>query len=453
MNINFAAKFNASSNRYFVWFLALSSFFFLPSCKETTAQSYSTEKNAAALLQAEQNIEKYRKGDAQIEIFDAKGKPLINAKIRVKQLSHDFKFGGYLKIDDLAPEKIDVYEQSFARLFNYAVVGTYWDFIENKQGAENWDWFVRETEAARKMNLKIQFAPVIWGTNQAGTPSWLPRRQNELAAAINRHIEKVLSKAESAEDLEIVNEPLAPKKDVFAPTAGKEYIANAFRQARRIAPTKRLLINEYGVFGADSERRYNRDKYYALLQKMIGENVPFDVIGIQAHANGEWFAPANVAEQLAKYATLGKPLQITEFSAQTLEYDDRKTAQNIDGNYQSGIWNDEKQAEFYRQFYTVAFGNPQVEAIIQWGIDDERAWLPGIGLLDEKFQPKANFKMLDRLINRQWHTELPLETTKNAAVFRGFYGVYEVEIIVGGKTVKTKFELKKGVQNHWTIKV
>ncbi len=453
MSINFGSQFNAFDIGFFVRLLAFSALFCSLSCKATTAQNYSAEKNAAALLQAEKNIEKYRKGEAAIEVFDAKGKPLTNAKVKIKQISHDFKFGGYLKIDDLAPENIADYERNFSKLFNYAVVGTYWDFIESKEGAENWNWLVRETETARKLSLKIQIAPVIWGTNQAGTPSWLPHGREELAAALDRHIEKVLGHAETAEDLEIVNEPLAPKTDVFAKNAGEKYIAQAFRKARQTAPSKRLLINEYGVFGADSERNYNRSKYYALLEKMIGENVPFDVIGIQAHANGEWFAPANVAEQLERYAALGKPLQITEFSAQTLEYNDRKTPRRIYGNYQTGVWNDEKQAEFYREFYTVAFSSPHVEAIIQWGIDDERAWLPGIGLLNEKNQPKANLQMLDRLINHRWHTESELETTGNRAGFRGFYGVYEIEISAGGKTVRSRFELKKGTENHWTIRV
>ena len=419
-------------------------------CNSTTAKN-NQDKNKAALSQAQQNIEKFRKGDVRIKIVGANGKVV---KLNIKQISHRFKFGCYLKIDDLATEKLAAYEKHFAKLFNFAVVGTYWDFVENKRGVENWSWFEREIALGQKMNLKIEAAPILWGTNEAGTPDWLPRRKDELLPIVEKQIETVLAKSESIEDLEIVNEQFAPKSDFFARNLGSEYIENAFRQARQIAPSKRLLLNEYGVFGAVEKHNYNRDKYFNLLNELIKKDVPIDVIGIQAHAGGEWFEPANVADELERYAALGKPLQITEFSAQTLNYNDRKTPINILGNYQTGVWNAEKQAEFYREFYTIAFGNPQVEAIVTWGLDDERAWLPGIGLIDENNQPKANYEILNRLINIDWKTNLQINSAANTdAKFRGFYGIYEVEISVNGKLIKKVFELKKDGANEWIIKV
>ena len=32
-----------------------------------------------------------------------------------------------------------------------------------------------------------------------------------------------------------------------------------------------------------------------------------------------------------------------------------------------------KTAQFYREFYTICFGNPHVDGIVTWGLDDERA--------------------------------------------------------------------------------
>lgn len=418
-------------------------------CNSTTAKNDSDERNKTALSQAESNIEKYRKGDVRIKIVGAESE---SVKLNIKQISHDFKFGCYLKIDDLAPEKLENYEKHFAKLFNFAVVGTYWDFVETKRGAENWSWFEREIEIAKKLNLKIEAAPVIWGTNEAGTPKWLPTKKDELLPILEKQIETVLTKSDAVEDWEIVNEPLAPKSDFFTRNVGKDYIEKSFRKAREIAPSKRLLLNEYGVFGAVGKHNYNREKYFNLLSDLIKKDVPIDVIGIQAHANGEWFEPANVAENLERYAELGKLIQITEFSLQTLDYDDRKTPINILGNYRTGVWDSEKQSEATREFYTIAFGNPQVEAITAWGLDDERAWLPGIGLVDENFTPKPNYKLLDKLINEQWKTNLRLDlTAKNEAKFRGFYGVYEVEISVRGKLIKKTFELKKDGKNDWVI--
>ena len=412
-------------------------------------------RNETALLQAKQNIENFRKGNAQIKILDARGKSVSKAEIKIKQISHDFKFGCYLKIDDLALEKLPEYEKGFAKLFNFAVIGIYWDFVENKRGSENWAWFEREIALAEKLGLKIQAAPVIWGTNEAGAPAWLPRNKSELLPILERRVKSTITKNDnSIDDWEIVNEPLAPKTDFFARSFGDDYIESAFLWARQATPAKRLLINEYGIFGAVKAHNYNRDKYLDLLKGLMEKKVPFDVIGIQAHANGEWYEPANVAEQLERYAALGKPIQITEFSAQTLNFDDRKTALEISGTYRAGVWNAEKQAEFYREFYTVAFGSPQVEAIVTWGLDDERAWLPGIGLIDEGGNVKPNYKTIDRLINDEWRTDLELNLAANdTAKFRGFYGSYKVEVVADGKRTKAKFELKKDDKNEWILRI
>lgn len=450
-------------SRLAAFFLIVSSLIFSTSCNESAtakndfpvAGKIKNARNEAALRQAQKNIEQFRKGDAQIRILDAKGNPVGNAKLNIKQVSHDFKFGCYLKIDDLAAEKLPAYEKHFAELFNFAVVGTYWSFVENKRGIENWNWFEREVALSRKLGVTVEAAPILWGTNKAGTPKWLPRSKEELSPILQKRVESVLTKyAGFVDDWEIVNEPFAVKTDVFAQAIGREYIESAFFLARKTAPSKRLMINESGIFGASEARNRNRDKYFDLLKRLIEKKVPVDIIGIQAHANGEWYEPANVAEQLDRYAALGKPIQITEFSAQILSYEDRRTPQNISGNYRSGIWDAEKQAEFYLEFYTIAFGSPQVEAIVQWGLDDERAWLPGIGVIDKNGNPKPNYKALERLLSNEWRTNLQIQTSANdAARFRGFYGAYEIEIIVDGKTTKTKFDLKKGSRNEWIARV
>ena len=429
---------------------------FAATAKDDSApqNAINKSKNEAALLQAQANIEKFRKGDAQIKILGANAKTAKQIQLKIKQSSHDFKFGCYLKIDDLPPEKLPEYEKHFAALFNYAVVGTYWSFIENKRGIEDWSWFEREIALSQKLGARIAAAPILWGTNQAGTPRWLPRQKDELLPMLKKRVQELAAKhANTIEDWEIVNEPLAPKTDVFASRIGSDYLESAFSWAREAAPAERLMLNEYGVFGSVARHNRNRDRYFALLEELIEKDTAIDVIGIQAHANGEWYEPANVAEQLNRYAALGKPIQITEFSAQTLNYNDRQTPLKISGNYQSGIWDAEKQAQFYREFYTIAFGSPQVEAIVTWGLDDERAWLPGIGLIDEEGNPKPNYKALDQLINKEWRTNLQVNLTADkTAKIKGFFGSYEVEAVVNGKTVSmTKFELKKGDKNEWIL--
>lgn len=410
-----------------------------------------TEKDEAALTAAKQNIEKYRQGNARIRLqnFEAE-----NLTIKIRQLSHNFKFGCYLKIDGLTSKEKSIYENYFNKLFNYAVIGTYWDVTENQRGEYFWKNFENEAAMANRNNWKIQVAPILWGSNQAGTPKWLPTEKADLQKTIENRIQRYFENyPNTADEIELVNETLSPEPDIFANRLGETYFEKAFRDAKRISPKSRLLHNEYGVFGTVSANNYNKDRFFDLITSMKNKEIPFDIIGIQAHANREWYSPSNVAKQLNHYAVQNKPIQITEFSVQTKNYDNRNSYERILGNYRSGIWTDAKQAEFYEEFYTVAFGNPNVEAIIQWGLDDKRAWLPGIGLIDENNQPKPNYKILDRLINQKWRTNLELKINSRQEIeFRGFFGVYEIEVLSKDKILtKATFKLKKDSPNNFTI--
>ena len=56
-----------------------------------------------------------------------------------------------------------------------------------------------------------------------------------------------------------------------------------------------------------------------------------------------------------------------------------------------------------------------------------------------------------QLINKDWRTDLQMNSANGIADFRGFYGTYEVAVRAGGKQTKTVFELKKTGKNEWII--
>jgi endo-1,4-beta-xylanase len=436
----------------FFWFFLFVALQFSTSCSRNISAEtkYTPERNKAALKSAISNIEKFRKGNASIRFG---GRPR-DSVVRIRQISHDFKFGCYIKLDDLDPADLAGYESAVSRIFNYAVLGTYWDFIEPVRGQRNWKWFDREVEFASRNGMRVGAAPVLWGTNGFGTPKWLPQLQTQLTPVVEERINDAISRSDLPEDWEIVNEPLGLERDFFAVNIGSSYVGSSFLAARKIAPRKRLMINDFGLFGQAARNNYNKENYFGLLRQLIAEGVPIDIIGIQAHSNGEWFEPADIADTLARYATLNKPLQITEFSTPTHDFDSPETPLRIDGSYRSGIWNEERQAEYYREFYTIAFGEPSVEAIVTWGLDDKRAWLPGIGLVDPDGRRKSNFMVLDGLINGEWRTDFRVRTADGLPVeFRGFFGKYEITVTDRGKVVKKIFELRKNSGNDWLIEL
>ena len=81
-------------------------------------------------------IELYRKGYADITVKDKDGNTIPDAKIKLTQKTHEFKFGANLfMLDELeTDEKNEKYKKYFADTFNMATLPFYWDATEPEKG-------------------------------------------------------------------------------------------------------------------------------------------------------------------------------------------------------------------------------------------------------------------------------------------------------------------------------
>ena len=89
---------------------------------------------------ANDGIEAYRKGFANITVKDKNGNP-VNAKIKATQKSHEFKFGANIfMLDEFeTDEKNELYREKFAETFNLATLPFYWCSLEPKKGEFRFD--------------------------------------------------------------------------------------------------------------------------------------------------------------------------------------------------------------------------------------------------------------------------------------------------------------------------
>ncbi len=66
---------------------------FLPALMSYSQETDKSEIETKLLEEARSNIEKFRKGPAQMTVLNEQGEPISNVKIEVNQLTHDFLFG------------------------------------------------------------------------------------------------------------------------------------------------------------------------------------------------------------------------------------------------------------------------------------------------------------------------------------------------------------------------
>ncbi len=421
------------------------------------------ETEARMMKQADENIEKYRKGDVSITFRTKDGKPVAGATVEVKQKTHDFLFGCII-FDLIHGEnsyKEEKFKEAFSKIFNLAVFPFYWSGYEEHQGYTLWNDMLPVIEWCKANGITTKGHPLVWAT-KPGTPGWLTQySEKETEELLKTRVLNITAGFRDKIDLfDVVNEPIhvrtwKHKMENFADTNDwdisdtlslvADYVEQAFKWAHQGNPAATYILNEYRTLADKNDRKSFDD----LLTELKKRNVPIGGIGIQAHEpTHDWFSPVEVWKTFDLYSKYGLPIYITEFHPQS-------SGVPITGGWRTGAWTPEAQTEFTAQFVKLCFGHPSVASVNWWGLSDRNIWLPGGGVVDKEYDPKPVYNMLDRLINHTWKTNMKIQTdVKGAASFRGFYGEYEVILTTrDGKSRYFKVHPSKNEENKWAYTI
>ena len=221
------------------------------------------------------------------------------------------------------------------------------------------------------------------------------------------------------------------------------WVERSFKWAHGANPDGHYILNEYFTLAIPKVR----ERFYRLLKELRSRNTPISGIGIQGHEPREmWFSPVEVYKTFDLYQEFGLPIHITELIPQS-------SGKAITG-WRTGTWTEEAQAEFAKQFYTLAYGHPAVASINWWGLSDRNIWLKGGGLLDEDYNPKPVYNTLLKLIKTDWMTSnmTILSNKQGKAAFRGFYGKYQLVVKKpDGSQQALDAHLREKEANQWTF--
>ncbi len=416
-----------------------------------------------------QNIERYRKGTAYLKISDQDGKPVKNAQIQIKQTSHAFKYGANIfMLDELeTKEKNDIYKESFKELFNIATVPFYWCDLEPEQGKPRYAVDSPKIYRRPPTDLCVNFClengiePKCHCLNYDWMmPDWLEDADVDYhKKMLSKHFSELAERyADVIPSWEVTNETF----DVRERRRSKfykedDFVEWSFRMADRYFPNNRLIINDFFIW---ENYRENRSAYYMQIERLMRNGIShLDSIGMQFHSFfkredeenlvGIRYNPEFLYDVFDTYAKLGKKLQITEMTIPA---------------YSNDAEDEEVQAELIENLYTVFFSHPAMEAVIYWNlVDGYAAFAPQGdmttgenqyygGLMRFDMSKKKSYDVIKNLFSKKWHTETACVTDENGeAQYRGFYGTYDVEITVDGKTVTKEIRLLENKNNKMKI--
>lgn len=410
-------------------------------------------------------LEKNRKGDFAVSV-QKNGKPLENCTVTYALERHDFDFGCNLFMLEQYDEKAqqDTYYAQWLRLFNTAVVPLYWEGTEPERGylrytADTANDVYRRPPAdrvaafCRKNGVAMKGHPLFW---QEFIPRWLPEKWDELYPLIEKRFAEIAARyADTIPVFDCVNEPSRlfdqlfeyrenGWKCVFPPD---DYIEQIFALGKRCFPDNTLILNE-ATGAAFGEFRGIFGGYYLLLEKLLDKGLKIDRIGLQCHVEDEAyyknvFQSERLYRLLDTYGRFGRPLVLSEIGLSCAD--------------------EETQALAAERLYRVCFSHAAMSGIFWWNLDDNGILcdkernaagenLPYGGLV-RNGTPKAAYRVLDRLINEEWHTEGSASAKDGKIAFRGFFGKYRLHIKGDGIDKEISVDLGKAADRNLKIEL
>ena len=401
-------------------------------------------------VRAKQDINRNRMGDITITVLDAEGNPLPAATVTYAQTSHNFLFGAFSSLENAGIEGYELMQEAG---INYLTAGFYWVETEPEQDQIAWEYIdhgVGVLDLAKMgFNIKAHALMALW---DFGTPDYL----KSMSFNVYDHISELVSRYRDQIDTwNVINEAHGRGAALDLSRAEITTLTNTgIRAVHENDPHARIIINNsfdwYGETGTIAALMGETDDFTlsipAYLDQLAADGVDYDVIGQQLYNGGyvsilaDWglgdpmgvstWDLAHVSALLDRLGEYGKPVHVTEQSVPSTWDSDWI---QYGAGWWHRPWDEETQAEFVRDFYTIAFSKEHVEAITWWDITDNSFIFTG-GLLDKNNQPKPAYFMMRDLI-ASWTSSGQVQTDSTGkATIRGYGGEYELTVNYDGQT-------------------
>ena len=237
---------------------------------------------------------------------------------------------------------------------------------------EDADYLLQFAESNR---IKLRGHNLCWHEQ---LPRWFDATATPANARtmLTEHIRTVAGRyAGRIHSWDVVNEAVEPRdkrpdglrNSPWLRLIGESYLEVAFRTAREADPAALLTYNDYDL---EDESEYNTEKRSAvlrMLRRLKQRNVPIDAVGIQSHISAG--SDHRYGTSLQQFVQSCREMDLEIFVTE-LDVDDRELPRDV-------AMRDAGVAETYRRYLDGVLREPNVRAVLAWGVDDAQSWLSG----------------------------------------------------------------------------
>jgi len=387
------------------------------------------EPDAPWRKEAQRRIEQFRMADLTVQVLDAQGRPVPNAKVHIQQEKRLFSFGSFVQFAQ--PTALlrntpdgEKTRAVFQRLFNRATCPIYW---------ADWGWPSRKDEflAIGKWLHDHDFTVrghVMIYPNFSFLPQEIGQLKDDpkaLQARLLQQIREVgaATAALGFREYDVTNE-LRDCTDLHS-RLGRDAVAAWYAEARRVVPKARLALNENTILTDAGVTQANQDLYLDWYRFLKAKGQAPDVLGFQAHFGEAFTNPETVWAIIDRFAReTDAELQITEFDINTRDED--------------------AQAAYTRDFLTACFAHPRIAAITMWGFWEGDHWLPIAASYRKDWSIKPNGRVLEELLTKTWWTDTTVTTGADGkATVKAFLGTHWMSTSIGNHQIRQKVVLEQ----------
>jgi len=390
--------------------------------------------------EADARIAQHRMADLTVHVVDANGQAVSGASVAVNMQRHAFGFGTAVPASLVNGTSADaaIFRDKLRQNFNQVVFENdlKWPAWTGMWGPGfNWSNTQRALDWLDANDLPARGHYLSWATWSGSDAYANSDNVFTLEQRLFDHIDDVGGTVGGRVfEWDVINHPVGWLNDTYENRMeaaglyadGLDFYKEIIQHARSAVPSGTpLWINEDNILaGGGAANEYER-----IIRALAGKGAAPDGIGFQGHFIEEWGrirTPEQVYAMMNRFANIVPRLRVTEL--------------DIDVGT-----DDARQAQLLRDYLTVMFSHPSMEAVTLWGFWENAHWRPDAALYNADWTEKAALQAYQDLVFDAWWTEeAGLSDVFGEFGLRGFLGDYQILVEHDGRLVAVDYTLGAG---------
>ncbi|WP_263359555.1 endo-1,4-beta-xylanase [Acidicapsa ligni] len=206
-------------------------------------------------------------------------------------------------------------------------------------------------------------------------PLWFAQvaTKDNARSLLEQHIQTVAGRyAGRVHSWDVVNEAVhipggradGLRKSPWLELLGPGYIEMAFQYASQADPQAKLTYNDFDIELDTPEQSAKRGQVLMLVRRLHARGVPIHAVGIQSHLQANGPPPgAGVKQFIRDLAAIGLDVYLTELDVNSHALPGGPELQDV------------AVSEIYKNYLGLVLPEPNVKAVLTWGITDAHTWL------------------------------------------------------------------------------